>query len=172
MRRNTINKSLYTQSEIKRVRDELVKEQNGIDPILNEPFKETIVCDHCHSSQHVRAALNRNSNAFEGLVFNAYRRCLQWLTDIPLPDILRNLAKYLEEDYSHHPYHIGWMKRVKTDFNKLSAKQMKQVLETFGKSDGKNIVERKKIFAGIILDRSLGYDKIRQVIDKVKNESD
>lgn len=127
--------------------------------------------DHCHFTQHCRAALNRNSNAFEGLVFNAYRRCLQWLTDVPLPDILRNLANYLEEDYSHNPYHVGWMKRVKTDFNKLNSKQMKQVLETFGKPDGKNLVERKKMFASIILDKSLGYDKIRQAIDKVKNDS-
>jgi len=101
-------------------------------------------------------------------VFNAYRRCLQWLTDVPLPDILRNLANYLEQDYSSNPYHIGWMKRVKTDFNKLNSKQMKQVLETFGKSDGKNLVERKKIFAEIVLDRNLGYEIIKEAIDKAK----
>ena len=101
-------------------------------------------------------------------MFNAYRRCLQWLTDVPLPDILRNLANYLEQDYSDNPYHICWMKRVKTDFNKLNSKQMKQVLETFGKSDGKNLVERKKIFAEIVLDRNLGYEIIREAIDKAK----
>lgn len=96
---------------------------------------------------------------------------MQWLTDVPLPDILRNLANYLEQDYSDNPYHIGWMKRVKTDFNKLNSKQMKQVLETFGKSDGKNLVERKKIFAEIVLDRNLGYEVIREAIEKVKDES-
>ena len=45
---------------------------------------------------------------------------------------------------------------------------MKQVLETFGKSDGKNLVERKKIFAEIVLDRNLGYEIIREAIDKAK----
>ena len=94
--------SLYTQNDVKRVRDELVKKQKGIDPVLKEPFKEVPCLDHDHTTQHVRAALNRNVNAFAGLVFNAYKRCLHWLTDKPLPDILRNLATYLEQDYSNN----------------------------------------------------------------------
>ena len=57
---------LYTPADVKRVKDRLAKEQGGIDPILKEPFKETQVCDHDHTTQHVRAALNRNTNAFEG----------------------------------------------------------------------------------------------------------
>lgn len=59
--------SLYTAAEIKRQRDLMVKQQGGIDPILNEPFKEVAVLDHDHTTQHCRAALNRNTNAFEGL---------------------------------------------------------------------------------------------------------
>lgn len=163
-----INKSLYTQKEIKEFRDEQVKKQNGIDPITKEPFKEVIAQDHDHFSQHCRGALNRNSNAFEGLVVNAYNRCLKWLTDVSLPDILRNLADYLEADYSGNPYHVGWQKRVKTDFNKLSAQQMKEVLKHFNKPDGKNLAERKKLFNEVVLDRNLGYDIIRNVINQTK----
>lgn len=163
-----VTKSLYTQKEIKEFRDEQVKKQNGIDPITKESFKETIAQDHCHFSQNCRGALNRNSNAFEGLVVNAYNRCLKWLTDVPLPVILRNLADYLEVDYSNNPYHTGWMKRVKTDFNKLSASQMKQVLKHFSKPEGSNLNERKKLFNEIILTRGIGYDTIRSVINNVK----
>ena len=166
-----ISKSLYTQKEIKEFRDEQVKRQNGIDPITKEPFKETIAQDHCHFSQHCRGALNRNSNAFEGLVVNAYNRCLKWLTDVPLSVILRNLADYLEDDYSNNPYHIGWVKRVKTDFNKLSSSQQNKVLVALGSVEGTNPAKRKELFAKIVLDRSLGFDKISSVIDKVKEET-
>lgn len=165
-----LTKSLYTQKEIKEFRDEQVKKQNGIDPITKEPFKETIAQDHCHFTQHCRGALNRNSNAFEGLVVNAYNRCLKWLTDVPLPVVLRNLADYLEVDYSNNPYHTGWMKRVKTDFNKLSSSQMKQVLKHFNKPEGNNLNERKKLFNEIILTRDYGYEIIRNVINQTKEK--
>lgn len=125
-----------------------------------------MACDHDHSTQHCRGALNRNSNAFEGLVTNAYTRCLKWLTNVPLPDILRNLADYLEVDYTNNPYHVGWMKRVKIDFNKLSASKQNEVLLTLGLSDGKNLAERKQKFSEIVLDRNNGYDKIKAVIQQ------
>lgn len=158
--------SLYTASDIKKVKDELVKQQKGIDPILKEPFKEVVATDHDHSSQHIRSALNRNTNAFEGLVVNAYKRCLQWLTDKPLPEILRNLADYLEKDYSHNPYHPHWIKRVKIDFNKLKESDKDSVLIELGSVVGKNGTERKKLFQKVVLDRKLGYETIRDVIHK------
>lgn len=158
--------SLYTASDIKRVKDELVKQQKGIDPILKEPFKEVVATDHDHTSQHIRSALNRNTNAFEGLVTNAYKRCLQWLTDKPLPEILRNLADYLEKDYSHNPYHPKWMKRVAIDFNKLKEGDKDKVLVELGSDAGSNGAERKKLFQKLVLNRDLGYEKIRDTINK------
>jgi hypothetical protein len=164
-----VNKSLYTQKEIKEFRDKKVKDQKGIDPILGTKFPEGSICqDHSHETQHCRAALHLQTNAFEGLVFNAYKRCLKWLTDVPLPELLRNLASYLEEDYSDNPYHTGWIKAVKVEFNKLSSSQMKQVLQHFNKPEGKNLQERKKLFNEIVLDRSYGFCYIRDVINQVK----
>lgn len=165
-----LNKSLYTTKEIREFRDEQVEKQKGIDPITKEPFKEVQVQDHCHSSQHCRAALNRNSNAFEGLVFNAYKRCLKWLTDVPLPELLRNLANYLEEDFSNNPYHTGWMKAVKVEFNKLSASQQNKVLELLGSETGSNPKTRKELFTKLVLTRTLGFDIINNVINKVKEK--
>ncbi len=159
---------LYTPADVKRVKDRLVKEQNGIDPILKEPFKETQVCDHDHTTQHVRAALNRNSNAFEGKVFNAWVRCLKWLTDKPLPEILRNLADYYERDYSHNPLHPGFIKRLCTDFNTLSEGDKKAVLEVLGKSQGGNSTERKKLFKSALMTRQFTYEQVKQMINERK----
>jgi len=162
--------SFYTQKEIKEFRDKQIKLQNGIDPITKEPFKEIAAQDHCHTTQHCRAALNRNSNAFEGLVTNAYTRCLKWLTDVPLPQLLRNLADYLEVDYSNNPYHTGWMTKVKIEFNKLSARQQNDVLAHFGSRLGSNPKHRKELFRSLVIDRSLGYDVILSTIKEIKNE--
>lgn len=161
--------SLYTQGDIKKIRDQLSKEQQGIDPILNEAFFETQVLDHDHKTQRVRAVLNRNVNAFEGLVYNAYLRCIKWVTDKPLPEVLRGLADYLEVDYSNNPYHPSWMKSVKSRFNKLNSKGMSYVLTSLGKEEGKNVTERKKLFASLLLDRNLGYYRISEVLNSVEN---
>ena len=162
-------KSLYTTAEIKKFKEEQVKKQNGIDPILGIPFPKGNICqDHCHSTQHCRCALHFQSNAWEGKVINAYVRCLGWLTDVPLPTLLRNLANYLEQDYSMNPYHVGWTKRVKTDFNKLNSKQQDQVLIQLDSQAGKNIKERKELFSKVVLDRTKGFEYIADVINKVK----
>ena len=159
-----MNEDLYTPADIKRVRDEMVKSQNGIDPILNEPFKEPPALDHDHTSQHVRAALNRNTNAFEGLVTNAHKRCLQWLTDKPLPDILRNLASYLERDYSTNPRHPAWIKRVTTDFNKLKAQQQINVLQRMQVTAGGSAAVRKEQFVKALKTKAYGFDIIKEYL--------
>ena len=155
---------------MKEFKEQLIKAQNGIDPILNEPFKETVCLDHDHFSQHCRAALNRNTNAFEGLVVNAYKRCLSWLTDKPLPEILRGLALYLEKDHTSNPYHPSFLKKLKTEFNKLSASQQNEVLKTLGSITGSNPKTRKELFAKVVMERSLGYDVILLTIKDVRNE--
>jgi hypothetical protein len=159
--------SLYTAEDIKRTREQFVKQQNGIDPILKEPFPEAVVCDHDHVTNHCRAALSRNVNAFEGLVTNAHKRCISWLTKKPLPDILRNLAEYLEQDYSNNPYHNHWIKSCKTLFNKLTALQQNNTLEKLGYSRGSNPKQRKDIFAKAVLDRNLGYNSILDAINSM-----
>lgn len=164
-----IIKSLYTSADIKNEKERLIKLQKGIDPILKEIFKETVVTDHDHDTQHIRAALNRNTNAFEGLVVNAYKRCLKWLTDVPLPVILRNLADYLEQDYSHMPYHNHWLKRVKIDFSKLKESDKDKVLLSLSQQVGKNSVERKKNFQSALLSRKFDYEMVRDLIKKYQS---
>lgn len=154
---------LYTPADVKKVRDKLVEQQNGIDPILKEPFKEPPACDHDHVTQKVRGALGRNSNAFEGKVFNAFVRCLRWQTDLTLPQILRNLADYLETDVSGNPHHPAWMKRIKTDFNALPEAKKEVLLNKFSLS-GKNGKERKEEFRKLILSRKVTFLQLSQLI--------
>lgn len=166
-----ISKSLYTAAEVKKFKEQQIEKQQGIDPILNEPFPKGTICqDHSHTTQHCRAALHLQTNAWEGKVINAYVRCLKWLTDVPLPTLLRNLANYLEVDYSDNPYHNKWMAAVKVQFNKLNSKQQDSVLESLGSTKGTNLKDRKAKFAKVVLDRSLGYDKIVTVINDVKEK--
>jgi hypothetical protein len=139
---------------------------------LKEAIQEKdAVCDHCHVTQHTRAALHRQVNAFEGLVFNAYKRCLEWVTDKPLSEILRNLADYVEADYSDNPYHNGWLKRVSIDFNKLKESSKDRVLIQLGQPKGSNGKQRKELFRKAILTRSHGYDKIRSIIEKESKDA-
>ena len=162
---------LYNPKDVKRIRDEFVKKQNGIDPILKEPFKEVAVLDHCHHSQHVRAALNRNCNAFEGKVVNAYIRCLKWLTDVPLPEILRNLADYYEDQervMHKNPLHTAWIKRVNVEFNKLNEASKRAVLKELGQPEGGNGTERKKLFQKAVLTKEHTFDKLKELIERVK----
>lgn len=159
---------LYTPADVKRVKDRLAKEQNGIDPILKEPFKETLVCDHDHTTQHVRAALNRNSNAFEGKVWNAYIRCLKWLSDKPLSEILRNLADYYEQDYSHNPLHPGFLKRLCTDFASLNEAGKKEVLHLMHQPQGSNATERKALFRKALLSKKFTFFEVKELIEERK----
>lgn len=167
-----MTEDLYTAVDIKRVRENILKEQNGKCAILDIQIRpeRTPVLDHVHNDeQFVRGVLEREINAFLGVTENAYKRFLGYWQDKPLPDVLKACAAYLERPVDTRYRHNHFLKKLKTKFNALSSKQMKFVLETFGKADGKNAVERKKIFTDIILDRSLGYERIKDALDKAKD---
>lgn len=167
MRDQIKTEDLYTVADVKRVREELEKYQGGIDPILKEPFKETTCLDHDHLSQKVRGVLGRNSNAFEGKVQRGFLRCLKWQTDLTLPQILRNMAEYLEQDFSNNPHHPAWIKRVQIDFAKLSASRQIDVLNSLSKINAtyKNKREREEAFKKIILERKYKFVDIVEVLN-------
>lgn len=172
MQDKTNKKHLYTALDIEKERKRLYNLQNGIDPILGTAvhFKDTC-CDHDHVLQNTRAALHRQTNSFEGRVVNAYKRGLSWCTEVPLPVILRNLADYLEQDYSENPLHSDWIKRCVIDFKSCNEKQKKVVLESLGSTDGKNATERLDSFKAVIKLRLHSFEEISLIIRKVKNES-
>ena len=160
--------SLYTPKDVQEARRELFDEQSGVDPILaTEIDWKDAVLDHDHVTQHCRAAIHRQSNAFEGLVVNAHKRCLSWLTTDSLPVILRRLAKYLERDYSKNPYHNGWIKRVTIDFGKLTAEQQVKVLTKMKVTPKSNATQRKSQFNSLIKSKAFNYSDVIAIFKKV-----
>lgn len=162
--------NLYTPADIKRIRELLIKEQQGKDLLtgLELPAKG-IALDHRHDSEmFVRGVLHRNTNSALGRIENIWTRELKWWYPLTLPDFLRQAADYLELPTDTRFRHNSFLKYLKVQFNKLTARQQDQVLVELGSVKGNNLKDRKEKFSKIVLDRNLGYCKIMEVINKVK----
>lgn len=129
-------------------RNELLKKQKGIDPIIKETITKPVL-DHYHfENQHCREVLQNEVNAWEGKVQNSFNRYMKHLTDKPLYEVLRNLADYLEKNNSipeeeqiiHHTalaVDVGKFKR-------LPAAQQNAILEEYDIIPGANNAVRVK----------------------------
>lgn len=165
-------KHLYTPTDVAKVRKILFDAQAGFDPILQQPIDiKGAVVDHDHTSQRVRGVLHRQTNSFEGKVQNAYDRCLKWMSDRTLSDILRSLADYYEDtDRIAHtmPIHPGFLKRLSTDFNGLNEQGKKEVLHLLQQPQGNNATERRKLFRKALMTRKFTYEQVKKLIEERK----
>jgi hypothetical protein len=164
---------LYNATDVKRVREQLTKEQNNKCLVtgLDIPPKQHVL-DHAHDDkQLVRGVLHRQVNAFLGKAENAYMRLMQWWYPNDLPTLMRECADYLEREEDTRFRHNGWIKKVNTAFNKLKESDKDKVLELMGLEKGKNGIERKKIFQKGILTKEYDYDTIRSFIGEIANEN-
>lgn len=104
-------------SQLPNLRKELLESQNNIDLITGQELKyEDSVVDHKHREYAgqkigengaglIRGVLDRRINAFEGKIFNAYKRYgVDKVADIPLPELLRKVADYLESNTTNYIY--------------------------------------------------------------------
>jgi hypothetical protein len=170
-----MTQDLYTPTDIKKVRDLLLKEQGNKCAILGiVPKDRTFVLDHVHNDEQlVRAVLEREINAYVGACENAYKRHLAYWLPTPLPDVLRAAAAYLERSEATPDTrwrHTGWIKKIQTKFNKLTAAQQNLVLQLLDRPNGKNPAERKKYFLAAVKSKAYGYDIIRNIINTVVKE--
>jgi len=97
------------QSELKPLRIRLHKEQNNVCPILKQEFDlSEMVVDHQHKQKQsdtngvngggmVRGCIHNQANVIEGKISNTYKR-YGLHKFIELPELLRNLADYLEQE--------------------------------------------------------------------------
>ncbi len=133
-------------------RKKLLAEQGGIDPITKEEVYDPVL-DHAHfGEQRCRAVLQRECNSFEGKVQNSFNRYMKHLTDKELPEVLRNLADYLEMDNSDKDIHHT---ALTVDVNKVMrrpAGEQKKILESFGIEPGPNQKKRKLQIRKLIRD--------------------
>ena len=102
--------------ELKAYRDNVLNKQKGIDPISLLPITDPVL-DHDHRTGHVRQVLQREINAFEGKVINAFNRYCRHL-GISKGKTLIRLVEYWVQDYSENPIHPRHM----TDKDKLIKK--------------------------------------------------
>jgi hypothetical protein len=161
---------LYTAKDVQVIRDEVLKNQRWKDActFLDIPSKQACL-DHSHdNTQLVRGVLHRQVNSYIGKLENNFTRMLGWWYPFDLPDFLEQAADYLRKEELEYR-HPNWIKKVKTEFNKLSASQQNKVLELLGSSLGSNPKIRKELFAKVVLQRELGYDKILLTINRVSN---
>lgn len=138
------HRRLKNAQEAATFRNVLLLQQNNLDPIIQKKITDPCL-DHQHfGEQHCRAVLQREVNSFEGKVQNAFNRYMKHLTDDPLPDVLRRLADYLEQDYSQNPVHHTALTADVNKFKRLPAQEQKSTLEGLGIVPAINTVQRAK----------------------------
>jgi len=160
-------KHLYNPIDVKKVRDSLLMEQKGKDAVtsIEIPDKQAVL-DHNHNTQFVRAVLHRQVNAALGKLEGVYTRYLSWWYPRSLSEFLRECADYLEKPDDSRYLHPGWMKKIKTEFNKLPEGSKDNILVKLKQPKGKNTAERKKLFAKAILTKKLEYAILLELISK------
>ena len=151
-----MKKRLKNPNEAAVYRNELLKKQKGIDPIIKEPIKKPVL-DHYHQNhQHCRGVLQNEVNAFEGKVQNNFNRLCRHLTDKPIYEVLRNLADYLEE-HSKTPeeemvvHHTALTVDVRR-FKSFPAQKQIDILVEFGIEPETNSDKRSKQARRLIKD--------------------
>lgn len=164
-----LDKHLYTTKDVQKVREQLYKEQEGIDPItgLLIPEKQKVL-DHDHSNHFVRAVLHRQTNAVLGKIENLWTRYLAWWYVGTLSEFLRGCADYIEKEHPKEYLHPAFIKSLQVQFNKLNEKQKQNVLSYFGVDKGCNGTQRKLYFKKFILKRTHSLNEILEVIQKEK----
>lgn len=161
---------LYNTADVKKVREQLIEEQEGLCAITGiSTASNNFALDHKHDhEQLVRGAAHKQANAALGKLENLAVRYLYWYPD-GLPEFLRKCAEYIERQPDRRWRHPGWIKKVNTLFNKLKEAQKDAVLLAMNQPVGKNGVERKKLFQKAILTREFSYDTICFFINSVKD---
>lgn len=155
--------TLYTATDVKKVREHLLKQQNNKDALtgLDIPDKQA-VCDHSHKTHAVRGILHRQSNATLGKIENLYSRYLGWWYPYSLSTFLRQCADYLDRTHKQEAeyYHPGWISSTVTQFKKLNSKQQIKLLKKFEHDNPGNQVSRTALFKKILLSKRYSYDTI------------
>lgn len=170
---NTID--LYTPTDVKKVRQQLIEEQDFKCKLTQVATAvKDYHCDHKHDdNQLVRGALHKSCNMALGKLENIYARYLGYWYPNDLPTFLRQAADYIEH-FEKEPdtryRHVGWIRKINTRFSQLSESQKKSLLQSLGQPEGKNSKERRELFRKSVLSREHGFEKLTEMINKLKEK--
>ena len=163
---------LYTTNDIKRIRELILKEQDGFCAVtgLKIPDKQSVT-DHAHDDEQlVRGILHRQINAWIGKAENAHTRLIKWWYPNDLPTLMRLCADYLEKEPTKYR-HNNWIKKIQTKFNQLSESQKKVVLKVLEQPEGSNSTQRKALFKKAVLSRKYTFDYLKDLINREKEKA-
>jgi len=170
---NEKTRDLYSVTDIQEVRQLLAKEQGNKDMLTGTSLEgRRAVLDHNHDDEQlVRGVLSHEVNAFIGKIENAYKRHIKYWLDMPLEELLDLSSKFIHKTKHYPDYrfrHNGWIKKIKTKFNNLNAKQKQEVLAKLGLSTGNNDLVRKKLFADCIKSKKYTFEQLSNIIKNTK----
>lgn len=165
-----MTQDLYTPAEVKKVREQLVKEQSYTCALTGEPTNsKDYHLDHAHDNlQLVRGALHKQSNMALGKLEGLYTRYLSYWYPRGLPSFLREAADYLDKPQDTRWRHPGWIKKIQTQFNSLPEGSKKTILAALGQIQGDNSKQRKELFKKAILSRNHGFEELLKLIEQEK----
>lgn len=163
---------LYTQTDVKRIRELLITEQKGLCAITKQPLIKPCL-DHTHDqTQLVRGVISNGVNLFLGKIENGYLRYVSWWCDIPLPKLLRNIADYLEfpNEKANIYRHNFWLRKIQTLFASLPEGSKRSVLKSLGCPEGNNSTDRKKLFQSVLTSRQHSFVELKTMIESEKQK--
>jgi len=108
------------------------RQENSPDlcPIFGVPLNDSVV-DHCHDTGMIRGVLHRQANAWEGKVYNAWRRYAKNNTKITFAECLDNLAAYLRKGGTQFLHPIGLVQLGKR-FGRMKKEDQEFALKVLG----------------------------------------
>jgi len=131
-----------------KLKDWRVEHQPKACPLLLRKTSDWVV-DHCHKSGMVRGVVSRVGNSLLGKIENfAYRRCQ--VSQSHLPDVLRGIADYLEQEQLDVLHPVG-LTQLSKRFKSLTSEKQKATLVDLGAKrkqlmECSNASERTKLF--------------------------
>lgn len=161
-----MKRRLKNDKEAAKYRIELLQEQKGIDPIIGVKITKPVLDHQHHGNQHCRQVLQNEVNGWEGRVVNSYKRCLGHLTDMPVHEVLRNLADYIERNANmpedEQVIHHTALSVDVNKFKRLSAKQQCDIIESFGLVPEGNVKKRALQARKLIKEDKLDMQRIKK----------
>lgn len=164
---------LYNQKDINTVREQILNDQNECCLITDVLLQsKDAVLDHDHETMFVRGVIHRQANAALGKIENIYKRYLAHWYNGDLTDFLADAIEYIDGTrFNQTYYHPHWIKKCKTEFNKLNEREKSLVLKRMGiETTLNNSKERKLAFGKALMTKKYKYKTVMNWI-KHENES-